>query len=272
MRLRVLTINVQHDQGDPRRTGLLNRELRRLSPDVVAFQEVCYPGRRDQLAELIAGTGLHASHQADLLGHLPPDGDRYGGTALATRRPHRIREVLEGQSAADPGISWWTLAASVGEQLVIVPTTPWRLDAEAARERQAVEVTELDERHRSRLPTIIAGDLNARPEAASIRYLSGLQSLEGRSVHYHDAWSVAGHGPGHTWTVDNPLAATEIERVIGQPGQRRRIDYVFVGPAQASPGASGRIVDARLVGDRPVDGVWLSDHAGVLVDLEVGTG
>jgi hypothetical protein len=26
---------------------------------------------------------------------------------------------------------------------------------------------------------------------------------------------------------------------------------------------------ARLVGDGPIDGVWLSDHAGVLVDLEI---
>lgn len=58
MHLRVLTINVQHDEGDPRRTRLLNGELRRLEPDVVAFQEVCYPNRWDQLAELVAGTGL----------------------------------------------------------------------------------------------------------------------------------------------------------------------------------------------------------------------
>jgi hypothetical protein len=53
MRLRVLTVNVQHDAGDPRRTGLLNRELRRLAPDLVAFQEVCYPDRWHQLAELV---------------------------------------------------------------------------------------------------------------------------------------------------------------------------------------------------------------------------
>jgi endonuclease/exonuclease/phosphatase family metal-dependent hydrolase len=274
MRLRVLTINVQHDQGDPRRTRLLNQELRRLEPDLVVLQEVCYPGRRDQLAELIAGTGLHATHQADALDHLPPDGDRYGGTAIATRGPHRVREVLEGRSADDPAVSWWTLAASVtvpglGEQLLVVPTTPWRLDAEAARERQAVEVTELDARHRETLPTIIAGDLNAGPEAASIRYLSGLQTLNGRSAHYHDAWSVAGHGPGHTWTVDNPLAAAEIERVIGQPGHRRRIDYVFVGSVHAHPRARARIAAVRLVADRPVDGVWLSDHAGVLADVDV---
>lgn len=62
MRLRVLTVNVQNDEGDPRRTGLLNRELRRLEPDLVALQEVRYPGRRDQLAELVDGTGLHPAH------------------------------------------------------------------------------------------------------------------------------------------------------------------------------------------------------------------
>jgi len=32
------------------------------------------------------------------------------------------------------------------------------------------------------LPTIIAGDFNATPDAASIRYLAGRQSLGGRSV------------------------------------------------------------------------------------------
>ncbi len=159
----------------------------------------------------------------------------------------------------------------MGEQLIIVPATPWQLDAAAAREQQAVEITELDARHRKKLPTIIAGDLNAGPDSASIRYLSGLQTLGGRSVHYHDAWAVAGEGPGHTWTVDNPLAAAEIERVIGQPGHRRRIDYVFVGSAHAHPRGRARIAAVRVVADRAVDGVWLSDHAGVLVDLDIGS-
>ena len=39
MRLRILTINVQNDEGDRRRQALLNRELR-LDPDLVALQEV----------------------------------------------------------------------------------------------------------------------------------------------------------------------------------------------------------------------------------------
>ena len=274
MRLRILTVNVQHDQGDPRRTGALNQQVRRLAPDLVAFQEVCHPGARDHLAELVAGCGLQTIHQADVLDRLPPGADRYGGTAVATRWPYRVREVVESPAEDGPDAHWWALAVSVavpslGELLFIAPTTPWRLDAEAARERQAVAITELDARHRAELPTIIAGDLNATPEAASIRYLSGLQALHGRGAHYHDAWAVAGAGPGHTWTVDNPLAAAEIERVVGQPGHRRRIDYVFVGSAHVHPRAQARIVAARLVGDRAVGGVWLSDHAGVLVDLEV---
>ena len=79
-------------------------------------------------------------------------------------------------------------------------------------------LTELDARHRRELPTIIAGDFNAAPDAASIRFLSGLQSLNGHSVHYHDAWAVAGEGAGHTWTTDNPNARSMANQIIGQPG------------------------------------------------------
>src|ERR671925_792379 len=117
----------------------------------------------------------------------------------------------------------------------------WRLDAESARERQVVALTDLDARHRGALPTIIAGDFNAMPDAASIRYLTGLQSIGGRSVHYHDAWAVAGEGPGHTWTVDNPNARSVIDQIVRQPAHRRRVDYVFVGSWHAHPHAHCRI-------------------------------
>ncbi|MEU4196827.1 hypothetical protein AB0E69_33330 [Kribbella sp. NPDC026611] len=111
-------------------------------------------------------------------------------------------------------------------------------------------------------------DLNAAPQAASIRYLSGLQTLNGQSVHYHDAWAVAGDGPGLTWSAANPLAATEIDAIVGQPGHSRRIDYVFVGSAHAHPDARSRIMAAQLIGDSPVDHTWLNDHTGVMVDLD----
>ena len=275
MRLRILTINVQNDHGDPRRIDVLNRELRRIDPDLLSMQEVLQTPDRRQLDALLEGTGLHSTHQADAMAYTPPWADRYGGTAIATRWPHRLVEVLDPRLPDAADVPWCTLAAAVplpgeGELLFIGATSSWRLDAESARERQAVALTDLDARHRRALPTIIAGDFNAAPDAASIRYLTGLRSIGGRGVHYHDAWAVAGDGPGHTWTVDNPNAAAVIDQIVGQPNHRRRIDYVLVGSWHAHPEAHCRVEAARLAFDQPDGGVWASDHLGVVVEVEIG--
>jgi endonuclease/exonuclease/phosphatase family metal-dependent hydrolase len=272
--VRALTMNIQNTEGDPRRIGLINAVLRSLAPDVVSLQEVVRTAERDQLAELLTGTGLHGIHQSDLLPYDPPWSDRYGGNALATRWPHKLVEVLDLRSALAPDVPWCTLAASVavpecGELLFIAATTSWRLEAEAARERQVLALTDLDSRHRRELPTIIAGDLNASSDAASIRYLTGLQSLDGQSVHYYDAWSVAGEGPGHTWTAENPTARAEIDEIVRQPNHRRRLDYILVGSWHAHPKARCRVKRVSLALDQPVDGIWPSDHFGVVADLDI---
>ncbi|MBT2442912.1 endonuclease/exonuclease/phosphatase family protein [Streptomyces sp. ISL-36] len=283
--LRVVTLNIWNNRGDATtRTALINAELRRLEPDLVAFQEVL----PDQLPDLIAGTGLHGTHQSQTSATPPPHADRYGGTAIATRQPHRIVEVLDQRGTDAPDVPWLTLAARVplapplppsgparplvepGDMLFIAPTLSFRLDAEAQRERQVLALSDLDARHRTALPTIMAGDFNAEPDAAGIRYLTGRQSLAGRSTHFHDTWEVAGAGPGHTWTSDNPQAAEDIELLVRQPGHHRRIDYIFVGSPHAHPNAFARVRGAQLAFDKPVDGVWASDHFGVVADLEVG--
>lgn len=97
MRLRVLTFNVQNAEGEARRTELLNRELRRLAPDLVAFQEVCYPDQRDQLAELVAGTGLTATtHQAQVLEQPPRP-----PTTTAAQRSRPAGRTASSRSASD---------------------------------------------------------------------------------------------------------------------------------------------------------------------------
>jgi endonuclease/exonuclease/phosphatase family metal-dependent hydrolase len=239
--MRVLTMNVQNDEGDPRRTGLINAELRRLAPDLVTLQEVCHP--RDHLGEL---TDLpYSTQQAEVLG--PND---FGhGTVVATRWPHRVVEVLEHRG--DP--HWWTLAVTVeipdrGEHLFVVPTTPWRPEHEWARESQARELTDLAARYA--MPTIVAGDFNAAPTSPTMRHLT---------QYYADAWPQVSDDPGHTWTVDNPVAAKEIVRLLNDPTHRRRIDYILTNAAITAVG---------LVGRRPIDGVWLSDHYGVFADLK----
>jgi endonuclease/exonuclease/phosphatase family metal-dependent hydrolase len=275
MRLRIVTLNVWNTEGDPRRVEVINRELRRLDPDLVALQEVVQTPRRRQLDRLLDGLDLHGAHQADIQTYLPPHADRYGGSAVATRWPHQVAEVVDLRLPGAADVPWATLAVTVqvpdeGELLFIGATAAWRLGAESARERQAIAITDLDARHRRDLPTIIAGDFNAASDAASIRYLTGRQSLQGRSVHYHDAWTIAGDGPGDTWTIDNPNARSGIDQIIRQPDHRRRIDYVFIGSWEAHPKAHARVQAAKLAFDQPIDGIWASDHFGVVVDLEVG--
>jgi endonuclease/exonuclease/phosphatase family metal-dependent hydrolase len=276
MRLRVVTVNIWNDQGEPGRLAVINRELRELAPDLVALQEVVHTEQRGQLEAVLGGTGLHATHQAQTSAVIPPYAAEYGGTAIATRWPHRVVEVADPRLAGALDVPWFTIAALVplpglGEVLFLATASSWRLSAEAARERQAVALTDLDARHRTALPTIIAGDFNASPDAASIRYLTGRQSLGGRSAHYHDAWEIAGDGPGHTWSIDNPNARKEIDAVVRQPEHRRRIDRILVGSWDAHPDAYCRVTAARLVFNRPTNGIWPSDHFGVLADLDIGS-
>lgn len=75
--------------------------------------------------------------------------------------------------------------------------------------------------HRRDLPTLIAGDFNANPDTASICYLTGRQPPGVHGVLYHDAWAVAGEGPGNTWTAENPKASGVIDQIVKQP---RRVD------------------------------------------------
>ncbi len=155
-----------------------------------------------------------------------------------------------------------------GSTLFIGTAAAWRPAAEAARERHAVTISDLDNRHRQDLPTIIAGDLNAGPDAASIRYLTGRQSLDGRSVCYYDAWEIAGAGRGDTWTSANPNAKTGAEHIIGRSNYHRRFDYVLVGSWEAHPKGRAEVLSAECVFNYPVDGLWPSDHYGVMVDIE----
>ncbi|GAB2686010.1 endonuclease/exonuclease/phosphatase family protein [Nocardia thraciensis] len=118
MRLRIVTINVQSREGDPRRLGALNRELRRLEPDLVALQEVV---DTRHLAELLEGTGLRGTHQSEVMAYTPPFADRYGGNAVASRWPHRVVEVLDLRVAGAADVPWCTLAAEVP-----LPRDPFR--------------------------------------------------------------------------------------------------------------------------------------------------
>ena len=110
--------------------------------------------------------------------------------------------------------------------------------------------------------TILLGDLDAEPDSASVRFLRGLQSLEGMSVCYQDAWERVHPGqPGPTYTSRNALQAAG-----AHDWPFSQIDHILVRcGARSQPTLD--IAACELAFDEPVDGAWASDHIGVLADL-----
>jgi endonuclease/exonuclease/phosphatase family metal-dependent hydrolase len=110
-------------------------------------------------------------------------------------------------------------------------------------------------------PPVVTGDLNAEPDADEIRLLGGHKTAPVvPGLVLVDAWSYADPmTPGWTWDRRNPYVAA-----TGEPSAR--IDYVLVGLPSAT--GAGQVRSVRLIGDQPVDGVWPSDHAGVLAELQ----
>ena len=158
----------------------------------------------------------------------------------------------------------------VGPLLFVNHLPNWQLTFEHERELQTViaarTIEEIAERRE--VHVLLAGDLDATPDAASVRFWRGRQSLGGMSVCYRDAWgSTHPDEPGHTFTAENPLVTAENwdwELELG-----RRIDHVFVRCTDHGPTLDIR--DCERIFDEPVDGVWGSDHFGVAADLSAQT-
>ncbi len=140
--------------------------------------------------------------------------------------------------------SWGRVDVRVeGRPLRFVNTHTEAYDAgarDAQRDELLAATAEVD------VPVVLVGDLNATPDAVGLP--------EG----WTDAWS-AGKGDGFTTgqaaDLANPASTL-----------RARIDYVWVRDAE--------VLAAHVVGDRPEDrttahGLWPSDHACVIADLDV---
>lgn len=264
--MRVLTLNLfGHHRDWSARRPVVTDGMRRLAPDVVVFQEAVVGDDHDQVAEVL-GNGHEVHHQ-------PGRSEDGSGASIASRWPMRvIRQAdLHVTDAGDPTGWIGSLAiveidapAPIGPVLVVHHKPTWQSGAEAERERQALRSARIVEdllggadRH-----VVLAGDFDATPDAGSIRFWTGRQSLEGTSVCYQDAWeAIHGDEPGHTFTPANGLRSG---RWRPRPG--RRIDYVMV--RCGDHGATLDVVGCELVFDGAVDGVWASDHFGICADLE----
>lgn len=249
--LRVLTLNLLSpaDAAYPRRRPVLAAGIAALDADLIALQETG-PDR-------LVPDGYHVVHH--------PDADPVGAL-LATRWPPGAVHTRDLHLTPRVDLPWAAAVAAfvdtpLGTVLFVHHKPSWQVGHARERELQAVATARfaaaLTARHD--VPVILAGDFDDTPDSASIRFLTGRQSLDGYSVAYRDAWAqIHPDDPGHTFTPGNPLVAAG--QMAQEPG--RRIDYVMLGCGPHGPAL--RVTGCRRVLDEPVDGVWASDHFGVL--------
>jgi endonuclease/exonuclease/phosphatase family metal-dependent hydrolase len=245
------------------RRAVLADGLRALDPDLASFQEAIHHDDYDQVTDLL-GPGYHVAHQS----RREADGS---GISIASRWP--LLEVTELDLQVTPRAAGFLAAALVarveappplGALLFVNHKPNFELHLEHERGLQAVATAGLLERRTDggELHVVVAGDFDAAPDAASMRFWRGRQSLGDTSICYRDAWEhVHGDDPGHTFTPVNPMVADGT-----WPLERgRRIDYVLVRCREHGPSLD--VTACERIFDRPVGGVWGSDHFGVMADL-----
>jgi endonuclease/exonuclease/phosphatase family metal-dependent hydrolase len=265
-RLRVATWNLWWHFGPwERRQPAIVETMRAVDADVWCIQEV-FRGRgaSDQAEELASALGgYHVAHASRF------DPDRFEesiGNAVLSRYPITAWEMRE--LSAPAGLDELRLVVRAD---IEAPTRPvevfsthlnYRLDQSDVRQLQVRQLCEfVDETTDRRVaPPIVCGDFNADPESEEMRMMTGLAAVPVPKLVFIDGWRAGGQGPGCTWDNRNTFAAADHE-------PDRRIDYVLVGYPRER--GVGQVVHAELVGAEPVDGVWPSDHLGVVADIRI---
>ena len=259
-RLRVLTWNLWWRFGPwEQRQPAIAQSIIEIDPDIVALQEVWSDETTNFAAELAKRMDYH---------HFFASGktmDGFGfGNAVLSRWPiaKEGSKKLFGLEEANEGrlVVFAEVAGPRGPVPAFSTHLNWRFNHSNIRQRQVAELAQyVDEVRPLTFPPIVCGDFNAESASDEIRMLTGMTSCPVDGLVFHDAWAVAGgEGHGVTWDNRNPYAVVKYE-------PDRRIDYVFVG--WRGSGGEGQIVDCRVAGNKPVDGVWPSDHHAVVAEL-----
>ncbi len=261
---RAATWNVWAHFGDnpDGRLAAIEATLRTVNVDVLCLQEVYGD----------SATGDDAHRLGDRLGcqvvrfESDSDGLFTVGNALLSRWPvidQGEQRLPNADGTTGPRRAVWAvLAAPFGPLPVIATHLAYRFDESALRQQQVRALLSLAAGLRSDLsgePTVLlCGDLNAVPDSDELRLLTGRSPAPVAGLVFNDCWPQVREDSGHTWVRRNPHLA-------GSYWPERRLDYVLVSWPRPAP--VGNPVGAFLIGDGPVDGVWPSDHLGVVVDL-----
>lgn len=261
--VRAVTLNIWNRLGPwEERLAVIRDGLRELSPDLVGLQEVIDIHGSSQAEVIAEGLGYHTAY-----GLANPYGEGISlGNAVLSRWPilaSRVAKLPNGGTDENRSILLAEIDSPFGKIPFFVTHLNWKQHEGVVREAQVVAVADfvMAEAPIEGLPPILTGDFNASPDAAEVRFLKGLQSLQGKSVYFADCFEQAGSGPGVTFDGTRNRFAEQYHEFP------RRIDYVFVrGPDKR---VRGKPLTSRVVFDEPKGGVFASDHFGVLADISM---
>lgn len=275
----------------PARAKAIARIICREQPDAVALQEVY---RWSRISRCPLGEGMPSEHReydflSILLDELKAHGETYftavrsagvnialpaarefdvrledsvvlllraghgtGGLTWARPRSGRFATNLRTTVDGEPfGINrgWASIDLCRDGHTIRIVTTHLEFFSSDVQPAQLREI--LDGPASVSGPVILAGDFNGRPGSQTWQKLT--------QSGFVDVWEAGGTGPGYTSSQDEDLRNPE-------SALYERVDWIMCrGPVE--------IVRASLLGlktcDRTADGLWPSDHAGVLAKLAI---
>ena len=259
-RVKVLTWNVWWRFGPwEERAEAIASNLAALDADIIALQEVWKHDGISFAAKLAGKLGFHYVFE-----NCMDVGDTGFGNAILSRWPIETTDQISLYGKEQTGESRIAIYAEIdgprGKIPLFVTHLNWKLDESHIRQKQVADLARfIGSKPLTKFPPVLCGDFNADPDSEEMRMLTGLTTAPVEGLVFYDAWGFAGAGSGGmTWDNSNPYVGMDFE-------PDRRIDYILVG-LPAAKGA-GHIVECAVVGNRPINDIYPSDHFAILAEL-----
>jgi len=232
MSFHILTWNVFDSQENrDRRICAIKQVLQFADADLVALQETWGDEQWNSMIDDFRKEGYHVA------------ATHYPGLTILSRLPILMSYVIHTST----GIRALRSIVHLRRSKLIFTNVrlPWGEDFRDVRERTLTELRAST--HVFDRAEILAGDLNSEPWSSPLTALMTTQM--------NRPFTNTDPGLSDTCRIDNPLAA----RYCDVPC---KLDYVFVrGPL--------RSLSSQILAEKPIAGVYPSDHAAIYVELEL---
>lgn len=206
--------------------------IKKINPDLVAMQEVDYKVNRSKKVDLTTEIGSKTNMIPLFARAMYYDGGEYGEGVLSKLSFLRTRNVaLPAISGQEPRSALEVVVELPSGDTIAFVGTHFAHEGEPGRVIQAKKINEVFSKNK--YPTILAGDLNARPGSEPMNILE-------------EMWV-------GTYDKENP------EGTIPSHAPRSKIDYIMYYPKNR-----WRVIDKEVICD-----TYASDHCAYLVTIEL---